>query len=58
MVEQRLPPKQIQTYLTVLFDMVLDAQTGVSCAAALLLRRAVMLRGENLQAEVCARLHT
>lgn len=51
-VEACLTPAQMQSYLSVLFDVLLDAQQPVAAAAATLLRRAISLRGALLQQEV------
>lgn len=50
-VDQRLPGKQIQNYLTVLFDLVLDKQAAVSTAAAILLKLQLTCKGEHLVSE-------
>lgn len=49
---QRLYGTHLQTYITVLFDLILDKQDGVSCAAATLLKLALGDRGPQLIAEV------
>lgn len=51
-IEARLTSAQMQSYLSVLFDVLLDSQQPVAAAAATLLRRAISLRGALLQQEV------
>lgn len=50
-IECRLPQSQMQTYLTVLIDMLTDRQSQVSSAAAQLLTYSLAVRGSTLVSE-------
>ncbi|GMR54244.1 hypothetical protein PMAYCL1PPCAC_24439, partial [Pristionchus mayeri] len=50
-IESRLPQSQIQTYLSAIFEMLLDRQSQVSSAAAQLLTQILSTRGASLHAE-------
>lgn len=54
-IESRLPPTQVQTYLSVLFKMLIDEQNNVGSGAAQLLAIMLENRGHNLSTEVCAK---
>lgn len=51
-MDEKLPVNQIQNYLTVLFDLILDKQPSVSTAASVLLRHILASKGSTLVAEV------
>ncbi len=42
----------MQTYLSGLFEMIVDRQIGVSCSAAILLQKSLTFRGAQLINEV------
>uniref|UniRef100_A0AC35UAG3 DUF2428 domain-containing protein n=1 Tax=Rhabditophanes sp. KR3021 TaxID=114890 RepID=A0AC35UAG3_9BILA len=50
-IENKLPKSQIQQYLSVLFDMLTDRQSNVSCSAAQLITIIIKNRGGSLHSE-------